>query len=176
MGLAVEPKGKAMKPVPPQPQRIAPGRIRRVAGVGLLLATSLVVAACGSSGNSSSSASTSSPTTSSSPPPAASSPSSPPATGSPSSLSLSAKGDMLAFDTNALTASAGKVTINFTNGSALAHNVTLADSANKIVGKTPTFQGGAKSFSATLTPGTYTYYCSVPGHRQAGMQGTLTVK
>ena len=39
-----------------------------------------------------------------------------------------------------------------------------------------TFDGGTKSFSATLKAGTYTYYCSVPGHRQAGMQGTLTVK
>jgi uncharacterized cupredoxin-like copper-binding protein len=30
--------------------------------------------------------------------------------------------------------------------------------------------------SAQLKPGNYTFYCSVPGHRQAGMQGTLTVK
>jgi plastocyanin len=68
------------------------------------------------------------------------------------------------------------VAIKFTNDAALAHNVTLVDASNKILGKTPTFQGGAKSFSATLKAGTYTYYCSVPGHRQAGMQGTLTVK
>jgi plastocyanin len=151
-----------------------PVRIGRVAGIGLLLATSLVVAACGS-GNKSSSASTSSTTTSSSPPPA-SSPSSPPPASSGSSLSLSPKGDQLLFDTSKLTASAGKVTIDFTNSAALAHNVTLVDSANQVLGKTPTFAGGSKSFSATLKPGTYTYYCSVPGHRQAGMQGTLTVK
>ena len=36
--------------------------------------------------------------------------------------------------------------------------------------------GGTKTLTMTLAPGTYTYYCSVPGHRQAGMQGTLTVK
>jgi plastocyanin len=80
------------------------------------------------------------------------------------------------FNTNQLTAKAGKVTIDFTNNSALQHNVTLVNSGNKILGKTSTFAGGAKSFSATVKPGTYTYYCSVPGHRQAGMQGTLTVK
>jgi plastocyanin len=92
------------------------------------------------------------------------------------SLNLAAKGSQLLFNTNALTAKAGKVTIDFTNSSALQHNVTLSGSGNKILGKTPTFAGGSKSFSATLKPGTYTYYCSVPGHRQAGMQGTLTVK
>jgi plastocyanin len=80
------------------------------------------------------------------------------------------------FDTNNLTASPGKVRINFTNGSALSHSVVLVDSANKVLGQTPTFDGGTKSFSVSLKPGTYTYYCSVPGHRQAGMQGTLTVK
>jgi len=54
--------------------------------------------------------------------------------------------------------------------------VVLVDPQNKILGQTPVFQGGTKSFTTTLAPGTYTYYCSVRGHRQAGMHGTLTVK
>jgi plastocyanin len=66
--------------------------------------------------------------------------------------------------------------MDFTNNSALDHDVVLVDSQNKKIGQTPVFQGGTKSFTAKLSPGTYTYYCSVPGHRQAGMQGTLTVK
>jgi uncharacterized cupredoxin-like copper-binding protein len=52
----------------------------------------------------------------------------------------------------------------------------LTSASNTIVGQTPIFRGGTKSFTLTLAPGAYTYYCSVPGHRQAGMQGTLTVK
>jgi outer membrane protein assembly factor BamB len=91
-------------------------------------------------------------------------------------VSLGALDDQLAFTANQETAKAGKVTVDFTNNSALQHDVVLTDSQNKIVGQTPAFQGGTKGFTATLTRGTYTYYCSVPGHRQAGMQGTLTVK
>jgi plastocyanin len=91
-------------------------------------------------------------------------------------VNLSAQDDQLAFNTDQETANAGKVTMDFTNNSALDHDVVLTDSQNKIVGKTPVFDGGTKGFSATLKPGTYTYYCSVPGHREAGMQGTLTVK
>lgn len=103
-------------------------------------------------------------------------PKTPPESNSASTISLAPMDDMLMFDTNKLTAKAGKVTIKFTNNSAIAHNVVLINSANKILGRTPTFDGGAKTFAVTLKPGTYTYYCSVPGHRQAGMQGTLTVK
>ena len=44
-----------------------------------------------------------------------------------------------------------------------------------VLGKTPVFSGGTKNFTVNLKPGKYTFYCSVPGHRQAGMQGTLTV-
>jgi plastocyanin len=90
--------------------------------------------------------------------------------------SLGTLDDQLAFTANQETAKAGKVTVDFTNNAALGHDVVLVDSQNKILGQTPVFQGGSKSLTATLAPGTYTYYCSVPGHRQAGMQGTLTVK
>jgi plastocyanin len=100
----------------------------------------------------------------------------PPAASTPSTLNLAPMGDMLMFDTKKLTAKAGKVTVKFTNNSAISHNIVIVNAANKILGRTPTFDGGTKSFTVTLTPGTYTYYCSVPGHRQAGMQGTLTVK
>jgi outer membrane protein assembly factor BamB/plastocyanin len=100
----------------------------------------------------------------------------PPTASTPSVLSLAPMDDMLMFDTNKLTAKAGKVTMKFTNNSAISHNVVIINSANKVLGKTPTFDGGTKAFTVTLKPGTYTYYCSVPGHRQAGMHGTLTVK
>jgi uncharacterized cupredoxin-like copper-binding protein len=86
----------------------------------------------------------------------------------------------LKFTQSQITTTAGKVTIDFTNAAPLAHDVVLLDSASysataKILGQTPQFQGGSKSFTVTLTPGKYYFYCSVPGHRQAGMYGTLTV-
>ena len=72
------------------------------------------------------------------------------------------------------TAKGGKVTINFHNQAQLGHNLTLARGST-VLGATPTFAGGTQTLKLALTPGTYAYYCTVPGHRQAGMQGTLTV-
>ena len=83
----------------------------------------------------------------------------------------------LKFTKSTLTAKAGTVTINFTNSSPLAHNFTVQQgTSGPVVGATPTFMGGTKTLTLKLKAGTYTFYCSVPGHRAAGMQGTLTVQ
>ena len=81
----------------------------------------------------------------------------------------------LAFDHTTLHAGAGKVSIRFTNGAPLGHNLTITGPSGAVVGATPTFQGGTRTLVANLKPGTYTFFCSVPGHRAGGMQGTLTV-
>jgi len=66
------------------------------------------------------------------------------------------------------------VAIAFTNASSTGHNLTLEGSSGD-VGATPTFEGGSKTLTASLKPGKYKFYCSVSGHRQAGMEGTITV-
>jgi plastocyanin len=80
----------------------------------------------------------------------------------------------LSYNTKQLSAKAGKVTIEMANMSPVEHNVTIAKGTT-VLGATPTFVGGTKTVTVSLKPGTYTFFCSVPGHRQAGMEGTLTV-
>ncbi len=101
-----------------------------------------------------------------------------PATGAGSSIDEAANpSGQLKFTKSSLSAKAGKVTINFTNKSPLPHNMTIQQGTNgPVIGATPTFSGATKKLTVTLKPGKYTFYCSVPGHRQAGMQGTLTVR
>ena len=92
-------------------------------------------------------------------------------------MSLAANSEgQLKFDKTSLTAKAGNVSIAFTNAASLAHNVTVASASGSVLGATETFQGGSKTLSLTLKPGAYKFYCSVPGHRAAGMEGTLTVQ
>lgn len=85
-------------------------------------------------------------------------------------------GGRLKYDTGSLEANAGAVSIDFTNRSPVPHNVTVSSSAGRVIGFTPTFQGGSRTLHLILKPGSYKFYCSVPGHRMAGMQGTLTVR
>jgi uncharacterized cupredoxin-like copper-binding protein len=102
-------------------------------------------------------------------------PPSSPAAGPATKLALSADaGGQLAYDKKTLSAKAGTVEIAFANPSPIEHDVTIAQGAT-VLGATPTFTGGSKTLKLSLKPGTYTFYCSVPGHRQAGMEGTLTV-
>lgn len=90
-------------------------------------------------------------------------------------LNLAADPTALAFDQTELTAKAGKVTIDFTNPAPLEHNVVIEQNGKELAGFEPIVEG-EESLSADLKPGTYTFFCSVPGHRQAGMEGTLTVE
>ena len=102
-------------------------------------------------------------------------PPSSPAASATSSLKLAANpSGQLSFDAKQLSAKAGKVTITLRNASPLEHNVAIAQGSTAL-GATPTFAGGSKALTLTLKPGTYTFFCTVPGHRQAGMEGTLSV-
>jgi plastocyanin len=102
-------------------------------------------------------------------------PSSPASKAATTTLQLAANPEgQLSYNTKQLSAKPGPVTITMANMSPVEHNVTIAQ-GSKVLGATLTFQGGSRSLSLRLKPGTYTFYCSVPGHRQAGMEGTLTV-
>jgi plastocyanin len=90
------------------------------------------------------------------------------------SIALAASPTGLSYDKKQLSAKAGAVTITLTNPAQLEHNVTIAE-GSKVLGATPSFVGSSRALTLTLTAGTYTFYCSVPGHRQGGMEGTLIV-
>lgn len=82
----------------------------------------------------------------------------------------------LAYTSDKATAKAGKETVNFTNASAVPHDVAIEDEAGEQIAETEVIAEGSDSTTAELEPGEYKFYCTVPGHRQAGMEGTLTVK
>jgi plastocyanin len=90
-------------------------------------------------------------------------------------LQLAASETDLAFDKTSLTSKPGKVTIDFDNPSALEHNVAIEQNGKQIA-ISETLAKGKTSVSAELAPGTYTYLCTIPGHAEAGMEGTLTVR
>jgi len=90
-------------------------------------------------------------------------------------LKLSASPTDLAFNTTSLTSKPGKVTIDFNNPAALEHNVAIEQDGKEIA-VSVTLAAGKTSGSADLAPGTYSYLCTIPGHAEAGMEGTLTVR
>jgi plastocyanin len=86
------------------------------------------------------------------------------------------EGTELAYTTKDASAPAGQVSIEFENPQALQHDVAIEDSSGKVVTQTELVAEGSSTATANLKPGTYTFFCTVPGHREAGMEGTLTVK
>lgn len=82
----------------------------------------------------------------------------------------------LAYTSTSETTKAGEVTIDFKNPQGLSHDVAIEDSSGETIARTEVIGEGETSAKANLKPGEYTFYCSVPGHREAGMEGTLTVE
>jgi uncharacterized cupredoxin-like copper-binding protein len=85
-------------------------------------------------------------------------------------------GGELAYTSKTATSKSGEVTVNLTNSQPLSHDVAIEDSGGEEVGATEVIGEGSDSTVVDLKPGKYTFFCSVPGHREAGMEGTLTVK
>lgn len=135
-------------------------------------AAALAVAGCGGGGSGTSTSASSTPAAAASTPASSGGASS----GGGSSLKISADpSGKLAFNTKTLSAKSGQVTITMDNPSAVPHGVAIeGNGVNKdgqVVNK-----GGKSTVSVNLKPGKYTFFCPVPGHRQAGMEGTLTVQ
>jgi plastocyanin len=134
-----------------------------IAAVG----AALVVAGCGSSNSGSSNSAN------------AAAPSTPTPAAKGKVVALSADpGGQLRFTKSKLTlAKPGTVTLRMTNPSSAGMDHGIAIEGNGVDSDGPTVApGNVSTVTVTLKKGTYTYYCPVPGHKQAGMVGMLTVQ
>jgi uncharacterized cupredoxin-like copper-binding protein len=95
---------------------------------------------------------------------------------SQATVSAAADGS-LAFNTTTLQAKAGNVTIVMDNpsSSGMPHGIAVSgrgvDKTGDIVDA-----GSNSTLKVKLSKGTYVFFCPVPGHEEAGMKGTLTIR
>lgn len=82
----------------------------------------------------------------------------------------------LKFTEDDFEVAAGKVVVNFTNESAIPHDFCIRDSEGVDLVCSDIIVTSTTTFDVDLEPGEYTVYCSLAGHRDNGMSGTLTVK
>jgi plastocyanin len=89
-------------------------------------------------------------------------------------LAADAGGD-LRFDKQRLTGRTGEVQLVLRNPASIEHNVAIEGQGVKRQGPT-VGKGGTSTVRADLRAGRYTFYCSVPGHRQGGMEGEVLIR
>jgi plastocyanin len=126
-----------------------------------LVTTTLALAACGGGGGSATTAGGGATTAA--------------AGGGGQTLALAADpSGALKYDKTQLEATAGDITIDLTNDSPLPHDVAVE--GNGVHETSDRVTGGSTTLNLNLKAGTYAFFCSVDGHRAAGMEGTLVVK
>ena len=81
----------------------------------------------------------------------------------------------LAYETNAASAKAGQLAIESPNPSATPHNIALEGGGLNEIGEVVQ-DGGVSKISVTVKKGEYTFFCTVEGHREGGMEGQLKVE
>lgn len=81
-----------------------------------------------------------------------------------------------AYEQDSVEAAAGEVEIDFDNPASLGHDVNVESPEGEDLGGTEVIAEDSATTTVELKAGEYTFYCSVPGHREGGMEGTLTVK
>lgn len=126
----------------------------------LILPAVLLAAACGGSSSGGSSSSASPPATSSA--------------GGGQTIDIPISSSGFSFTKTSVTAKAGTVTLKAMNPQSVAHDISIKGNGVDVRGNQVS-NGGTSTVTANLKAGTYEFYCSVPGHEQAGMKGTLTV-
>ena len=92
------------------------------------------------------------------------------------SVAITADETQLAYTETEVSVPAGSVTIDFENPSSTTHDVVVEDADGNELIRTDEIAASSATATGKLDPGTYTFFCSVDGHRDAGMEGTLTVQ
>jgi plastocyanin len=92
----------------------------------------------------------------------------------PNAVKIVASPTGLKYTQKVVRAHPGRIKITFVNPSALKHDVNVEKGETEL-GKSKTITKGTTTFYVTLKAGKYNFYCSVPGHEDAGMHGTLVV-
>jgi uncharacterized cupredoxin-like copper-binding protein len=98
--------------------------------------------------------------------------------GAGETIKLAASPSEIAYDTDSLKAKAGNLTIDFNNPNpALPHDVCVDSPDGSELGCSEQITGSSTTLALdSLKTGKYVFFCSVPGHEEAGMKGTLTVQ
>jgi plastocyanin len=81
----------------------------------------------------------------------------------------------LTFEPDTLAGKPGKVTIDYDNPSPVPHSIAI-EQGGQTLDESETAADSTLTATADLKPGEYVYFCTVPGHREGGMEGTLTIK
>jgi len=81
------------------------------------------------------------------------------------------------FTPSNLELKSGTATFYLVNSGSQQHDMVIADASGKVVARSElVYAGNTSNFTiSNLASGTYVIYCDVPGHKESGMVGKLTV-